>query len=154
MVDAVATIDLRDEQDTVRLGAIVAKHIEPSSIVYLQGDLGAGKTTFSRGLIHALGFSGVVKSPTYTLVELYESATTNVAHFDLYRLATVDELDYLGVDELSAAGYVFLVEWPEVLGDDVWQPSLRINLNYSGAGRSAKLQGQLAHIIERDYQNE
>lgn len=82
-------------------------------ICYLDGDLGAGKTSFCRALIQALGFDGHVKSPTYTLLEVYEIQSLSVCHFDLYRLGEPEELHYLGLDDYADGHSLWLVEWPE-----------------------------------------
>src|SRR5437016_2622805 len=81
--------------------------------VHLIGDLGAGKTTLARGFLRACGVSGPVRSPTYTLVELYETATVSIVHLDLYRLLDPSELEALGLREWASPGYVWLIEWPE-----------------------------------------
>jgi tRNA threonylcarbamoyladenosine biosynthesis protein TsaE len=82
-------------------------------VVYLSGDLGAGKTTLTRGLLHSLGVTGPVRSPTYTLVEIYEIGTLTALHLDLYRLNDASELDNLGLREWARGGHLWLVEWPE-----------------------------------------
>lgn len=114
-------IYLKDEAATQQLGEVFAAYLK-SGIVYLQGDLGAGKTCFSQALIRAAGFSGRVKSPTYTLVEPYELSERNIYHFDLYRLQDEEELLFLGCDEyfaaalnttISSASSLCLIEWPE-----------------------------------------
>jgi tRNA threonylcarbamoyladenosine biosynthesis protein TsaE len=79
----------------------------------LQGDLGAGKTTLARGFLHALGHTGVVRSPTYTLFESYELGVITVVHADLYRLQHPDEFEGLGLRDLATAGHVWLIEWPQ-----------------------------------------
>ena len=109
---------LADEEATVKAGATLAQvlmhDIASAGItLYLDGQLGAGKTTFSRGLLHALGHKGPVKSPTYTLVEPYEQLALPVYHFDLYRLGSEDELLELGFDDYFYGDGVALVEWPE-----------------------------------------
>ncbi len=83
------------------------------SVVYLAGDLGAGKTTLTRGLLRSLGVTGSVRSPTYTLVEIYEIGALTVLHLDLYRLSDPAELDNLGLREWATSGHLWLVEWPE-----------------------------------------
>lgn len=82
-------------------------------VVYLTGDLGAGKTTLTRGLLHSLGVTGSVRSPTYTLVEIYEMGALTALHLDLYRLSDPGELDNLGLREWATGGHLWLIEWPE-----------------------------------------
>ena len=104
-------------QDTEAFGARLARARPEGDdlfgVVYLTGDLGAGKTTLARGFLRALGVTGAVRSPTYTLVEVYETGGLTTVHLDLYRLSDPAELDHLGLREWAQKGHLWLIEWPE-----------------------------------------
>jgi tRNA threonylcarbamoyladenosine biosynthesis protein TsaE len=96
--------------------------------IYLAGDLGAGKTTLARGFLRASGIAGPVRSPTYTLVEVYETPAISIVHLDLYRLREPSELEPLGVREWARPGYVWLIEWPERGAGRLPFPDLSVTL--------------------------
>ncbi len=132
-------LDIPSAQAMEALGASLAVCLEGGELVCLRGPLGAGKTTLVRGLLRALGHEGPVKSPTYTLVESYETARLRLHHFDLYRLTDPEELEYLGVRDFFAATAACLVEWPE-RGAGLLPPAdLELALEYEGEGRRVRL---------------
>jgi tRNA threonylcarbamoyladenosine biosynthesis protein TsaE len=104
------------------------------AVIYLVGDLGAGKTTLARGFLRACGVTGPVRSPTYTLLEAYEMPAVSVLHLDLYRLLDPTELEALGVREWARPGYVWLVEWPDRGAGRLPPPDLSVTLTAGPAG--------------------
>ena len=131
---------LPDPEATAALGAALAGSRPPRAVVFLHGDLGAGKSTLARAWLRALGVAGAIKSPTYALVERYPIPGGEAAHLDLYRLAAAAELDFLGLDELAAEATLWLVEWPERGAGSLPGPDLRILLAVDGAGRRATVE--------------
>ena len=140
----VEQVDLPDEAATLALGAQLARrllHEKANGVcVYLEGDLGAGKTTLVRGILRGMGHEGAVKSPTYTIVEPYELEGVNIYHFDLYRLADPEELELIGVRDYFSSGDLCLLEWPERGAGVVPAPDLTITLAVDGYGRKATLE--------------
>ncbi len=102
-----------DEKAMMQLGGAIGDQFSDGGIVLLKGDLGAGKTTLVRGLLRHLGYQGIVKSPTYTLVEPYQIDSRLIYHFDLYRLGDPEELEYMGGRDYWDSDALCLIEWPE-----------------------------------------
>jgi tRNA threonylcarbamoyladenosine biosynthesis protein TsaE len=129
------TFELSDEPATLSLGAHLSKSIRAGLVIYLRGDLGAGKTTLVRGLLQGLGHVGKVKSPTYTLVEPYVISGLNLYHFDLYRFVDPEEWEASGFRDYFNAQSVCFVEWPEKASGLLPEPDIDIRLEPQGLGR-------------------
>lgn len=135
---------LGDEAATLDCGARFANVVHPGLVVYLHGDLGAGKTTFVRGVLHGLGYIGKVKSPTYTLVEIYElepyviefnvKSSYNLYHFDLYRFMSEEEWDAAGFRDYFNTQSVCMIEWPEKAEHVLPEPDIHVRLSLHDAG--------------------
>ena len=134
---------LESEAATINLGRLLAPALDAAGVIFLSGGLGAGKTTLCRGLLRGLGYDGAVKSPTFTIVEPYELERGSVYHFDLYRLAHPDELDYLGAEDYFAAEALCLIEWPERGAGFLRMPDLELTLTVtSETSRQVQLRAQ------------
>ena len=151
-------LSLEDPEATERfgrsLGRALARPAEAGLTIWLEGELGAGKTSLARAILRGIGYTGRVPSPTYTLVEPYELAAGRLFHIDLYRLQSPEEAELLGLAELPGRGEVLLVEWPERGGDRVPPADLRLRLAVRPEGRELvalageHLPGQLADWLE------
>jgi tRNA threonylcarbamoyladenosine biosynthesis protein TsaE len=121
------------------LGGEIADNFPQGGLVFLQGDLGTGKTTLVRGLLRHLGFKGIVKSPTYTLVEPYCIKGRDIYHFDLYRLADPEELEYMGVRDYLLSDALCLIEWPKKAQGFLPQAELTVFIQHADEARKVTL---------------
>jgi len=127
-----------NEAAMLEFGEMLYIAMQKEGVVFLRGDLGLGKTTLSRGVVLASGHKGAVKSPTYTLVEPYESADSIIYHFDLYRLSDPEELEYLGIRDYFSKGMLSLIEWPDKGYGALPSADLEIELSLKEEGRLLK----------------
>jgi tRNA threonylcarbamoyladenosine biosynthesis protein TsaE len=129
------SIFLEDEQATLAMGARLAQNIDAPTLIFLNGNLGAGKTTLVRGFVQALGYLGNVKSPTYTIVETYEIHAKKVLHFDLYRIEDAEELELIGLADYFREDAIVFMEWPEHAKTLNLSPDLEVDLIAKATGR-------------------
>lgn len=135
---------LKYEDETVAFGAKVARLLQGGEQIYLRGELGAGKTTFVRGLLNELGHKGTVKSPTYTLVESYSVSEKEIYHFDLYRINDPEELEAMGIRDYCDGKSICLFEWPEQGGELVPPADLTLSFTHTAPGREVEIQSNSA----------
>ncbi|MAA73737.1 MAG: tRNA (adenosine(37)-N6)-threonylcarbamoyltransferase complex ATPase subunit type 1 TsaE [Salinisphaeraceae bacterium] len=152
---AAITLVLADESATQALGARLGRALQAlkaGAVIYLQGDLGAGKTCLARSLLRALGHAGAVVSPTYTIMEPYDVSGRRLLHVDLYRLSDPEELDFIGIDDQYEPQGWLLIEWPERGEGRIPAADLRVTLSVPGEGREAGLAADSARgqvLLER-----
>jgi len=148
-----AELDIKNEAEMLALGETLS-HICGTTpvVIFLHGELGAGKTTLTRGFLRGCGYQGVVKSPTYTMVEPYELDDKKIYHFDLYRLTDPEELDFIGIRDYFVGDAISLVEWPERGGSMLPKPDLTCNIAIHGEARLVQLESISSagrHLLEQ-----
>lgn len=129
-----------DEPELATLAHRLARSLEEGGVIYLSGDLGAGKTTFARALLSTLGIGVRIKSPTYSLIESYTVDELAIHHLDLYRIADASELEWLGLADLAVGRFLILIEWPERAGAALPPADLIVHLAHAGARRDLRME--------------
>lgn len=148
MTETYSTQILKDEAETVHAAQVLATQLKPGQVIYLHGDLGAGKTTLVRGILHALGHAGKVKSPTYTIVEPYQLTNATCYHFDLYRFQDDEEWEAAGFRDYFNPQSICLVEWPERASQVLPQADIEIQFDILPHGRVLHITSQLPLMLE------
>jgi tRNA threonylcarbamoyladenosine biosynthesis protein TsaE len=129
-----------NENEMLAIAAEYSKSLKKGTIIFLHGNLGAGKTTFVKGLLRELGYQGNVKSPTYTLVEEYKLPCFNIYHFDLYRLADPEELEWIGIRDYFNEDSICFIEWPDKGAGFLPKASEYIHIKYMGSSREISIE--------------
>jgi len=142
-------VNLADEDATIRSGARCARLLKGNETIFIHGDLGAGKTTFVRSILRTLNVTGTVRSPTYTLLETYQTSLGTAYHLDLYRIADPEELEYISDREIWEEHALRLVEWPEHGRGWLPRANLHIRFDFTGTGRIMAAHGddELAGLL-------
>ena len=144
------SLTLDNEAAMIQLGHDLAQFLKPDSVIFLNGDLGAGKTTLIKGVLKGLGHNELVTSPTYTLVEQFDFAEFEIFHFDLYRMQSADELEMIGIRDMLHESSIALIEWPEK-GQGVLPPAdsvVDIQFIPGQPGRLVELSGEIAGSLK------
>ena len=131
---------IRSSEDMEAMGATLVKDLHVPAVIYLHGDLGAGKTTLVRGALHGLGHQGLVKSPTFTLVETYNFDSFDAYHFDLYRISDPEELDYIGIREFCSGSNICFIEWPNLGKPLIPKATMEVFIEYVDEGRQISIE--------------
>ena len=137
----ISQFHLADTDATEQFGAALLPYLQEKSLIFLHGELGAGKTTLVRGLLRRAGITGAIKSPTYAVIEEYSASNRKIFHFDLYRLADPQELEWIGIDDYLAQSALCLIEWPSKGKGVLPEADIHITLNHQNDGRLAQISG-------------
>jgi tRNA threonylcarbamoyladenosine biosynthesis protein TsaE len=132
-------INISSSEQMIQFGQNLSKQLKGGDIIYLNGDLGAGKTTLTKGIIKGLGYDGNIKSPTFTLVESYSPSEVDIHHFDLYRIADPEELEWMGIRDYFNENSIVLIEWPEKGEGFLPEANIEINISYLEEGRHIEI---------------
>lgn len=133
---------VRSSDEMEAIGAALVNGLHIPAIIYLHGDLGTGKTTLVRGALRGLGHKGLVKSPTFALVEAYSLDSIEVYHLDLYRVSDPEELDYIGIREFCHGPNICFIEWPNLGKPFVPKATMEISIEYAPEGRQICIENQ------------
>ncbi|MCK5121571.1 MAG: tRNA (adenosine(37)-N6)-threonylcarbamoyltransferase complex ATPase subunit type 1 TsaE [Methylococcales bacterium] len=142
-------ITLLNEQETEQLGAELWRILPEKCLIFLNGDLGAGKTTLTRGVLRAAGHKTAVKSPTYTLVEEYDLPNRKVFHFDLYRVKDPEELEWMGIRDYLDQQSLCFIEWPELGKGFLPEPDVELTISTVGEGREVEIAVISENLVNR-----
>ncbi|NOR70518.1 MAG: tRNA (adenosine(37)-N6)-threonylcarbamoyltransferase complex ATPase subunit type 1 TsaE [Methylomarinum sp.] len=142
-------ITLLNEQETEQLGAELWRVLPEKCLIFLKGDLGAGKTTLTRGVLRAAGHKTAVKSPTYTLVEEYDLPNRKVFHFDLYRVKDPEELEWMGIRDYLDQQSLCFIEWPELGIGFLPEPDVELTISTVGEGREVEIAVISENLVNR-----
>ncbi|PHS73834.1 MAG: tRNA (adenosine(37)-N6)-threonylcarbamoyltransferase complex ATPase subunit type 1 TsaE [Cycloclasticus sp.] len=136
-------MNIKNEEAMLKAGKELVAQLKPGMLIFLIGDLGAGKTTFVRGVLNGMGHMGSVKSPTYNLVEEYNVDNRQVFHFDLYRLRDSEELEYMGIRDYLNEQSICFVEWPNKGAGLLPKPDLQVEITINGCERELLLSSNM-----------
>ncbi len=132
-------INISSADEMIKFGKQLSKNLKGGDVIYLNGDLGAGKTTLTKGIIKGLGYDGNIKSPTFTLVESYQPTDLDVHHFDMYRIADPEELEWMGIRDYFNDQSIVIIEWPEKGEGFLPNANIKINISYLENGRAIEI---------------
>ena len=138
---------VKNETELEKCGRALATTLKPGNVVFLEGSIGAGKTTVARGILRGFGYRGIAVSPTYTLMEAYDLGRSRIVHMDLYRVERPQDLDAIGIRDYLDGQTIFLIEWPDQMIAFLPAPDLRILLSTVPEGR--KVQTESMHVRSR-----
>jgi tRNA threonylcarbamoyladenosine biosynthesis protein TsaE len=143
---------INSEPEMIAFGVKCAQCISPGQVIFLDGDLGTGKTTLAKGLMAGWSYTGRVTSPTFTLLESYDLSRMNVHHFDLYRMESADELEMIGARELFNSASICLIEWPDKAAGFLPVPDVVFTIEHCAHGRHIKIDGKTKAQLEECLQ--